>query len=613
MPESNSINLNSILGKNKSSIGIYQTLEDGSQLYLDEDVPYLLICRNATPDSALGSLVKGGASFFIIKENDKDYYSNFLLELASEMSTKFRSYLLIELFESNDSTNEFTISGPSEKLPATLEILKQELEKIDSNDFYNCLTARIESSKERHQKNQKNIVAIEAIKNAGATLLSIEIPTVFYSFNHTVFPIYFRKFRNQFIHALQQGIFEFIRVQTNSSMISYKALGKRKIHQELLNIDKEITEIQSSYQFLLLVAPVNIQQIKKQFFESNYKDVLDYHYRLLPVDPDLLKRKLYDLKIDEIDDPAMAYLYNEKREEIEHELTMLKERGTKNFFYSSVRLYGAVELELLNEAKEILTSIKEDTEEQQDCDIDAEEFKSIAEKEFEYFRKQDPNFGCKVHIREDVNIIMVSRGELYLPTDYKMTEMDANALIQHEIGTHVLTYFNGKNQPLSQLAIGLADYDPLQEGIAVLSEYLTGALSGNRLRTLAGRVIAGAALFDGKNFIELFKILMNEYGFTDERAFNITSRMFQGGGFLKDIIYLKGLYQLKKQLKNKDDLKRLLSGKFALKHINIIQELTERGLLNPPKIYPRYLEDKKTDERLKKFINEPSLSKMIEK
>ena len=84
---------------------------------------------------------------------------------------------------------------------------------------------------------------------------------------------------------------------------------------------------------------------------------------------------------------------------------------------------------------------------------------------------------------------MVSNGNLFIGKRVKIPESRAEALIQHEVGTHVLTYINGKNQPFQQLYCGLSGCDELQEGLAVLSEYLVGGLSPPRLRLLAGRVI----------------------------------------------------------------------------------------------------------------------------
>ena len=69
-----------------------------------------------------------------------------------------------------------------------------------------------------------------------------------------------------------------------------------------------------------------------------------------------------------------------------------------------------------------------------------------------------------------------------------MSRARVGASLQHEVGTHLVTYYNGLEQPLRLLHVGLAGYDETQEGLAVLAEYLVGGLSRSRLRTLAERV-----------------------------------------------------------------------------------------------------------------------------
>jgi hypothetical protein len=102
-------------------------------------------------------------------------------------------------------------------------------------------------------------------------------------------------------------------------------------------------------------------------------------------------------------------------------------------------------------------------------------------------------------------------------------------------------------------------------------------------------VVAGQALINGADFKEMFRMLNKDYGFNQDRSFNITSRMFQGGGFLKDIVYLRGVIQVVNYIKTGGRLEPLLAGKFSLKHLPVINELTERGLLSSPAILPRYL------------------------
>src|SRR5690606_39466968 len=97
------------------------------------------------------------------------------------------------------------------------------------------------------------------------------------------------------------------------------------------------TNIEESYKFLWLISPSNIYTIKKEFFESKYHKVIPYHYRLLPIDPDILKRALYNLKIEEIDDPSMSHLFRQKREELDLQISMLNTRGTTKFYHNTIR------------------------------------------------------------------------------------------------------------------------------------------------------------------------------------------------------------------------------------------------------------------------------------
>ncbi|HLS31348.1 MAG TPA: tyrosine/phenylalanine carboxypeptidase domain-containing protein [Flavobacteriaceae bacterium] len=605
--------------KNKEIIGelepgkrTIKKLKHGGFLHVEHDVPFLMIYRKAPDDPGTLRLVRTGASYLILGKDNFDYFYKIVKELTNKMSKRFGTFILIEIYSGSVDSTEFIIRGPSHKLPVSLDVLRNKLEKIKSPKHgANKITAKIEQTKDRLESDNKEFFSIEEIKNVGGTLIGLEVPPVFRDEDEEMYPLYFRKFRDGFAKAIHKSVFEFIRVQAFPILKSYASLGKRNIHEELFKIDKKLTEIENSYQFLLLVAPVNIQTMREKFFKSNFEKTLPFHYRLLPIDPDILKRKLFDLRIDEIDDPALAYLYEEKRDEIDQELTMLKERGSKEFFYRSLRLYKGIEKNVLAEAKLILENVPEDLQQVEVKEFDVDQFAELAQKEFDYFREQSSDYNCKIHIRPDVNIMMVSKGELYLPSDYTMTKKEAAALIQHEVGTHSLTFYNGSQQPLSQLSQGLAGYDSLQEGLAVLSEYLIGGLTANRLRTIAGRVVAGETLLDEAEFQEVFSLLHINHGFSKGPAFNITSRIFQGGGFLKDVIYLRGLVHLREYLQNGGELEELLAGKYALEQVPLIKELIQREILKPLTIKPRYMSDKNFDQRMNDFKDGISFSKMI--
>ena len=208
---------------------------------------------------------------------------------------------------------------------------------------------------------------------------------------------------------------------------------------------------------------------------------------------------------------------------------------------------------------------------------------------------------------------MVSQGNLLIGKGVKIPASRVEALLQHEIGTHVLTYFNGKAQPFQQLYSGLAGYEELQEGLAVLAEYLVGGLSKPRLRLLAGRVIAARCLIDGASFVDTFRTLTKTYGFKLYTAFVITVRTYRGGGLTKDAVYLRGLAGVLKYISRGGMLEPLFVGKIAATHIPIIQELQVRQVLRPVPLYPRYLSNPKTAEKIERLRQGSSVLGLVER
>ena len=593
-------------------------LPGGGYLHMSDELPYLVIYRvpqseeKEDADKATMRFVLSEASFLVVGNREFEGYQRLMLALGDAMASKFKTFLLLELYAGEAESRQFVIKGPAEKLPATLKVLQKELDNLTNK--YSSLrfeSTLVEDTQRRQPRGEYPLLDMESLKDAGCLLLGLEIPPVYRSAGGAEYPVFFRSFRNNFIAALHKGIYEFIRIQTSSDVSSYYALGQKSLKEKALTIDRQLARIETSYQFLWLISPSNIKHVRETFFESGYTEILNYHYRLLPIDPDLLKRELYNLKIEEIDDPALSFLFREKREELELQISMLNDRGTKHFFYNSLMLYHGVEKELIEEARQLLLDVKEEEPVEAESLLNAEEFRELAEREFDYFRGQDEDFSSKIHVRDDVNIMMVSQGELYIPADYRMDSASSRALIQHEVGTHILTYYNGLQQPLKQLSTGLTDYDTLQEGLAVMAEYLVGGLTANRMRTLSGRVVAAAARVEGRGFKEIFDLLHKEHSFSPVRAFNITSRIMQGSGFIKDLIYLQGIVELKKHLEEGGELEPLLIGKFALKHLPVINELRERKVLRKHSILPRYLNTEESNKRLNKIRNGLPLSQMI--
>jgi uncharacterized protein (TIGR02421 family) len=167
-------------------------------------------------------------------------------------------------------------------------------------------------------------------------------------------------------------------------------------------------------------------------------------------------------------------------------------------------------------------------------------------------------------------------------------------------------------QPLCQLYTGLPGYEELQEGLAVLAEYLVGGLGRSRLRMLAARVLAVERLTRGGTFVDIFREIHRTHGFGRRAAFTITMRVFRGGGFTKDSVYLRGLQKLLRYLAKGGAYEPLFAGKVGLAHVPLIQELQWRETLRPEPFLPRYLESGEGVGRLERLRKGLSVLDLME-
>jgi uncharacterized protein (TIGR02421 family) len=328
----------------------------------------------------------------------------------------------------------------------------------------------------------------------------------------------------------------------------------------------------------------------------------------------LLKRKLYAIPIERVEDPTLSRLFQEKQQELDLQITMLADRGSPRFLYDSLRLFGSIEPTLVQTAEDLLQRLPpRSRDDSQSGYLNAQAFAERASTEIDYYRQTFPAFAGSIEIREDISSLMVSHGTLLIGKQTRIPTARTEALLHHEIGTHMLTYFNGRAQPFQQLYAGLAGYEELQEGLAVLAEYLVGGLSRPRLRLLAGRVIAAHCLVDGAAFIETFRRLTQTHHFDQQSAFTITRRIYRGGGLTKDAVYLRGLMRVLTYLHKGGELAPLFVGKIATDHIPLIRELQLRSVLQPAPLQPRYLQNPATTTRLERLRQGLSVCDLIER
>ena len=377
-----------------------------------------------------------------------------------------------------------------------------------------------------------------------------------------------------------------------------------------LDIDASLTEIERSVDLLLNVTPVNATEAWADFERSDFGTVPTLRLRQLEFEPDLVRRDLYDLEIENVTDPALHLLFRAKRDEIARQITALEDRDTARFVYGSLQLYGGITPPLVAAAKELLAAIPQQAPSSNS--VTAGVFADAARAEIDRYRAVHPDFPSDIEVRDDISELMVSFGRLLIPETATIRADRIEPLLHHEVGTHVVTYQNGARQPLKLLTIGLPGYDETQEGLAVLAEYLTGGLDPRRLRVLAGRVVAIADMLDGAGFLDIFETLRNEYGIPTKTAWSIAIRAVVGGGSVKDAIYLRGISRILEALADGVDLDVLFVGKLALDHVPLIQDLLDREVLTPPWVRPRWLDVPGAQDRLARLREGASVTDLYE-
>jgi uncharacterized protein (TIGR02421 family) len=295
---------------------------------------------------------------------------------------------------------------------------------------------------------------------------------------------------------------------------------------------------------------------------------------------------------------VLAQLLRDKRRELDRQLSLLEDRDTPRFLHGSLQLYEPVDDALLAEALAILAAVGPSTRDASSPRCDAEAVAARARQEVEHYREQHPAIATAIHIRDDVSSLIVSSGDLLIPRRLDVAATRVEALLQHEVGTHVVTYVNGKAQPLQVLAAGLAGYEALQEGLAMFAEHLAGGLDGDRLRLVAARVIAVRRLVDGTAFPAVVSELVDEHRLSARAAFGVAVRVFRGGGLTKDAIYLRGLLQVLDHLRAGHELTPLLVGKLGFDQVALVEELLWREILRAPALQPRWLNGPDASARL---------------
>ena len=596
---------------------IRQVVGKGGRVHVDRPSFFLVLHRTADPVQSLARHVAVTAPSYLIWGPDDDHAAASALHaIVAEMQCRFGQVLIVSLYDQDPPPLEpddtphlppFTaLVGPSDdghaaKAANTLGKAMAEV-RIDLRKCH-----------VEHRSRPYFEPSVEALVDGDPAIshFSFGLPQIHRAPDGGSYPQMFRDLSLAAGDALLRAACAFAADGDDGAPTHYRALGRRAFLAAALKADRKLDRIARSFDFLLSVSPINTDEAMHDYFGADGGKAPRFRYRPLELDPDLAKRSLYAIDLGGLEDPLLETLLAEKRREIDLQLTMLATRNTPAFRPASMMQYGVVEPDLLDAARAILTSTARRRRPSDDT-IGASEVAKAARALIARYRTADARFAASVEIRDDLAAgLMVSGGTLMISSHTRMVRHRLDALLAHEVSVHLLTWFNGATQGLGIFRTGLAQYEGVQEGLGVFAEWAVGGLTVNRLRLLAGRVVAVDAMIDGADFVAAHRLLVDDHGIGRRTAFGIVARVYRSGGFAKDAIYLRGFKEVTDLVAAGVPLDPFWLGKIAPAHLPVIEELLQRELLHAPVFLPEFLARPGTIDRIDRLRGRPDFGSMF--
>lgn len=368
--------------------------------------------------------------------------------------------------------------------------------------------------------------------------------------------------------------------------------------QDLFDIDSNLNRLVRNIEVLDYINPLNIASEKKTFYSSKYNYEPQFKYPKMKFNGYKLHRLFFSQRLERIEDTDIRQLYEDVIYEYSGLIECIETIGKgRKFYFNSLKNYGTPTEKDIENAKFILRFDDSEFDEEMLPMFNAKE----AQQYFEEFSKRyDFKYNIKISNNLSAAAMVLNHSQtLVLRKSHKFSKNQLKVLTNHEIGVHMVTTFNGLDQPLKVFSNGFPNNVETQEGLAVYSEFMSGCLTVERLKELAYRVIAVDSLNKGYSFSDTFHLLHSQHKLNRDKAFVITLRVHRGGGFTKDHLYLRGLRKVYKYAKTDKDLGVLLTGKVTMDYMPTIKKLQEMGLAIQPKYFTdAYLENNNTNPNL---------------
>lgn len=294
----------------------------GGRIHIDRRLPFLCVYRQPSGriDAGTESLVLGEASY-LIGSGEKRFQkplSQLIRLIAEDLSEEFGAFLIVELFSWDYVQNEFEEGPPrpefsilvaKKRSPShTIEALEDALESIKI--LKRRAVVEVVFTERGHAPGLPHLISLIAARRFNCFTVAIGVNPVYRDPNNGhVFPLVLRKLHRGVSHALKKSFFQFSRTQTTHRIVTYQSLGRRAVVKAVWDADRRLAAIAKSFDFILQATPTNIESAWNEFRRARYKKSPVFYYRPRTVDPAILKRRLFQIPIERVEDPTLGALF----------------------------------------------------------------------------------------------------------------------------------------------------------------------------------------------------------------------------------------------------------------------------------------------------------------
>jgi uncharacterized protein (TIGR02421 family) len=356
-------------------------------------------------------------------------------------------------------------------------------------------------------------------------------------------------------------------------------------------------------------------ELERAFFASGARELPRPEYRIPPEVGEAGER-FRALKAAVPGKSAIETFLRDTCDALATAARMLCAVGTKDFYYHSVELYGRPDtlsadrktsnLDLARHFAQVIDALgaAADVPSAEDAlTLGAEEVVPLLAARFARFFPEHP---IKVELVDGIAAKAAAGVDgVRIKRDARFSRRDLLQLEFHEGHVHVATAINGRAQPiLSFVGYASPRTTATQEGLAVLTEFMTQSTSIERLRRLSDRTLAIKMAEDGADFCELYRFFLGR-GHDEGTAYDCARRVCRGGmveggaPFTKDVCYLDGLLRVTNFLRvalvkgHVEYVRLLFAGKIDLVDVPLLGRLLREGegIFRAPRYLPDWARD----------------------